>query len=70
MIIPVLRKTSKAEHFEKDITQGFFLAFLTYLFIGVAGFIGFSGSYFSKYRSQADEYNWPIAQNCITMFNN
>jgi len=36
--------------------------------VGIAGFYGFSGNYFSDYSKTADADNWPIAQNCITMF--
>jgi len=68
-VIPIVRKTSAPAKQERDIVLGYFLVFFTYFMVGTAGFYGFLGNYFSEYSKTADVNNWPIAQNCITMFN-
>ena len=68
--ISVIRQNENQGNNLRDLSIGYFLVFLTYLVIGVAGYFGFIGSNFSEYMVHADYDNWPIAQNCIVMFKN
>jgi len=67
-VIPVIRKSSIQKNQERDIIYGYCLVFLSYFSVGIAGYIGFMGIEFAEYAKYADKNNWPIAQNCITMF--
>ena len=69
-VIPIIRKNRVHENNERDLSIAYFLVFLVYLTIGVTGYYGFMGSDFNNYALTADPLNWPIAQNCIIMFNN
>ena len=66
--IPIVRKNRNQANNERDLSIGFTLVFLTYTVIGVFGYIGFSGRQFEQFASVANPENWPIAQNCMMMF--
>lgn len=61
LTIPVIRKTSRPAHYERDISLAFGLVFLTYSTIGVAGMYGFLGTHFEQYLHFANAENYPIS---------
>lgn len=46
--IPMVRKSNQPERGIKNVFYGYVLVFLTYTFIGVTGYIGFSGTFFTN----------------------
>jgi hypothetical protein len=40
-VVPVIKKTSIPANYERDISYGYFLVFLSYFLVGLAGFFGF-----------------------------
>lgn len=57
-VIPILRNSRNPEYNKRDMFLGYFLVFLSYTLVGIAGYIGFSGKNFSP----------PIQQNSLQMF--
>lgn len=45
-VIPILRNAKNPEKNSRDMFIGYFLVFLSYILVGIAGYIGFSGAYF------------------------
>ena len=60
-IIPIMRNNKKQENNERDVSIGYFLVFLSYVLIGVFGYFGFTGIYFSEYEKLAPESGKPLA---------
>jgi hypothetical protein len=46
-ILPILRNNANPENNKRDLFFGYLLVFLTYVIIGVLGYIGFSGYKFN-----------------------
>jgi solute carrier family 38 (sodium-coupled neutral amino acid transporter), member 9 len=63
--IPIVRANKHQEFNTRDVSLGYFYVYLTYLIIGLFGYIGFSGSYFRPYL---ETFNYVINQNCLKMF--
>ena len=61
--VAIVRKNKVQENNERDLSMGFLLVFLTYLFIGIFGYFGFMGIYFSPKMMLTDSLdpNGPIA---------
>ena len=48
VILPLLKNNRKQENNQRDLLVGYILVTFTYIFIGIMGYIGFSGSYFDS----------------------
>lgn len=46
-VIPILRNAKNPENNKRDMLIGYFLVFLSYTLVGIAGYIGFSGKQFN-----------------------
>lgn len=46
-VIPILRNAKNPENNKRDMFIGYFLVFLSYTLVGIAGYIGFSGKQFN-----------------------
>ena len=46
IILPILKNNEKQENNKRDLLIGYLLVCVTYIFIGVTGYIGFSGKEF------------------------
>lgn len=68
--VSIVRKNKNQENNERDLSMGFVLVFVTYMFIGVFGYFGFMGVYFSAHmlENAGKDPNGPLTQNCIQMF--
>jgi len=68
--VPILRNAKKPEHGTRNLFAGFTIVFLTYVFIGSMGYIGFIGTLFKNYflRIRKTSYSGEINQNCLNMF--
>ena len=69
--LPIMRSAKKPENTSRNLFIGYFVVFLTYLIIGVFGYIGFLGTFFKAYYvriSHSIRYS-QINQNCLDMFN-
>ena len=47
--IPIIRQNKNQNNNERDVLIGYFLVYLTYLFVGVMGYIGFTSTYFNDH---------------------
>lgn len=54
-VLPLMKNNEKQENNKRDLFLGYLLVMLTYIIVGISGYIGFSGSYFTK---PTFEDNW------------
>lgn len=47
-VLPLMKNNAKQENNKRDLLLGYLLVMLTYIIVGLSGYIGFSGSYFKK----------------------
>ena len=47
--LPIVRSAARPEKTDRDMFLGYFFVFISYLFIGTLGYIGFIGTNFSDY---------------------
>ena len=66
--VTIVRKNIDQRNNERDITMGYLLVCASYVMIGLFGYFGFMGIYFTEYLERAPAKEKPIAQNCIQMF--
>jgi hypothetical protein len=53
LVIPVIRRTSVEKNYERDVSYGYTLIFLSYFLVGLFGFFGFQGNYFNEFAKMA-----------------
>ena len=58
VIIPICRANKHQDKNVRDVGLGYFYVYLTYITIGVFGYIGFSGRYFREYL---ERFNYALA---------
>ena len=51
--VPMMRNNRNQKNNIRDLSIGYFLVFISYVFIGSFGYLGFNGVYFSKYLLRA-----------------
>ena len=68
--VPIVRNNKNQENNIRDVTLGYTLVYITYIFVGTFGYIGFVGTFFtSHFQNQvANGKTEQIEQDCITMF--
>ena len=47
--LPIVRGNRVQKNNERDLSLGYFFTFLSYVIIGIFGYIGFMGAYFTGY---------------------
>lgn len=47
-VIPILRNAKDPSNNKRDMFIGYFLVFISYVLVGIAGYIGFSGKIFDS----------------------
>jgi hypothetical protein len=52
--IPIVKNNRNQENNERDVTIGYVLVALTYIIVGVMGYIGFTGVFFNTYFLKVD----------------
>ena len=63
--LPVIRNASNPENNVRDVMIGYLLVLMTYIFCGLLGYYGFSGSAFENKNPMGPQ---GIQQNCLNMF--
>jgi len=64
--LPIIKNNAKQENNLRDVFAGYMLVFLSFVVVGVMGYIGFKGTYFREYFMKAGTNT--INQVCLNMF--
>ena len=70
LTVSIVRNNLNQSNNERDVCLGYTLVFISYISVGVFGYFGFMGTYFSEYEQLPQDADKPLAQNCIQMFRN
>lgn len=66
--IPIIKQAREPEKNQRNVGIGYFFVFLTYTFVGMAGYFAFSGSKFQKVYENQQTDKGIISQNFLSMF--
>lgn len=59
--VPIVRNNLIQKNNERDLSWGYIMVFISYIVIGVFGYYGFSGVYFTEYSVSSTGSNRPLA---------
>ena len=59
--VPIVRNNEIQKNNERDLSRGYLLVFLSYIIIGIFGYLGFSGVIFTEYAISSETNNRPLA---------
>lgn len=66
--VPILLKAKEPEKKFRDLFIGYFLVFLTYISVGIFGYMAFAGSNFKAIFQDQTQDKGIIYQNFLNMF--